>query len=377
MKSAASNINDLPEVVIRFFQKTASVNDLEELHRWLEDKEHQRLFDENQDVWLSTGNLKDSDTYNADQAWNRLFPEIESDRDDDLTEKKLPWKRILQIAAMILIAFTSGIYFLKLYTQKVHSTVTSFTEHSVPYGSRSMVTLPDGTKIWINAGSKIVYDQNFNLSSRDITLEGEAYFDVKANHDIPFMVHASNMIVKVVGTAFNIKAYPEENVIEATVERGQVYLTCKNDHITLNPKQKAIFYKLSDEKLSGIKNKDSVPSVSANNERHTTIFKETAPVIENDVKTELSTSWKDKRWIIEREELGSFAVKIGRRYNVTISFAEENLKHFVFSGALENESLEQVLQIIRYTSPVSYTINKKEVLLKEDTSTKRYPKPVR
>jgi len=372
MNNDALNMNELPEVVIRFFQKTANVDDLKELHIWLEeDKEHQRIFDVYQDVWLVSGKLKDIETYNPDKAWNKLFPEIKNYDDEEvITKKTFPLKRVLQIAAMILIAFACGVYSVELLLPKVNSTSALYTEHSVPYGSRSMVTLPDGTKIWINAGSKIVYDQNFNLSSREIILVGEAYFDVKTNPDLPFLVHVSNINVKVVGTAFNIKAYPEENVIETTVERGKVYLTCREKQITLNPKQKVFFYKVLDVKISGIKHRDSVSSVSVNNKPQTNNSDVPDFKIENDVKTELSTSWKDKRWIIEREELGSFAVEIGRRYNVNINFATENLKHFVFSGALENESLEQVLQIIRYTSPISYSINKKEVTLKEDISKK-------
>lgn len=377
MNSDASNINDLPDAVIRVFQKSADADDLKELHLWLlENKEHQRLFDEYQDVWTASGKSKSTKDYNSDQAWDKLFPEIKSEGNDDyiLPQKSFNWKRLLQAAALVLIAFATGVYSMQFFARKGKSAISSVTEHSVPIGSRSMVTMLDGTKIWLNAGSKIAYTQNYNINSREITLVGEAYFDVKANPDLPFLVHASYINVKVLGTAFNIKAYPEERVVETTVERGQVYLSSRGNHVTLSPGQKVIIYKISGETDREAKLKDSISSVDMDKIQNATPSEIPHFYVQNDVETALSTSWKDKRWIIEREELGNLAIKISRRYDVTIEFANENVKHYVFSGALENESLDQVLQIIQFTAPISYSINKKQVLLKEDSDKKEYLK---
>ena len=377
MNGDASNIYDFPDAVIRFFQKSADADDLKELHLWLqEDKEHQRLFDEYQDVWSALGKSKSSQDYNSDEAWQKLFPEINSEENDEyvLPQKSFNWKKLLQAAVIILMAFAAGVYSVQYFSRKEKPTIASVTEHSVPYGSRSMVTLPDGTKIWLNAGSKIDYNQNYNIKSREITLVGEAYFDVKTNLKLPFLVHASYINVKVLGTAFNIKAYPEERMVEMTVERGQVYLMSRGKQATLNPGQKVIIYKIPGETAREAKLNDSISSV-AMDKNPVTIDSESPPLfVQNDVLTELSTSWKDKRWIIEREELGSLAVKIGRRYDVNITFANENMKHYIFSGALENESLDQVLQIIQFTAPIYYTINKKQVLFKENSDKNEYLK---
>ena len=377
MQSDASHRYDLPEVAIRFFRKSANANDLKELHQWLQDDtEHQRLFDETQDVWLASGKVKSADGYNSDQAWKQLFPEIKNHKLENpiLPQKLFNWKKLVQVAAIVLIAFVAGVFAMQYFSQSGKSSCKSVTEHSVPYGSRSMVILPDGTRIWLNAGSKLTYDQNYNINSRELTLTGEAYFDVKANPKLPFIVHAAFIKVKVTGTAFNIKAYPDEKVIEATVERGHVNIVSREKNITVNPRQKVIIYKIAGETKPETITEDSVSAV-VKNKMHKRETSETPHfVMMENVDTELSTSWKDKRWIIEHEELGSLSVKIGRRYDVDIEFASENLKHFVFSGALEDESLDQVLRVIRFTSPISYIINKKKVMLKEDSYLKQHLK---
>ncbi len=377
MQSDALHGYDLPEFAIRFFQKSANADDLKELHQWLQDDiKHQRLFDENQDVWLASGKLKSAAGYNSDQAWKKLFPEIKSRKVENsiLPQKLFNWKKLVQVAAIVLIAFVAGVFAMQYFSQSGKSSVKSVTEHSVPYGSRSMVILPDGTRIWLNAGSKLTYNQNYNINSRELTLTGEAYFDVKANPKLPFMVHTALIIVKVTGTAFNIKAYPDEKVIEATVERGQVNIVSREKNITVNPRQKVIIFKIAGQTKPETITEDSVSGAVQNKIHKRDTSESRHFVMMENVDTELSTSWKDKRWIIEREELGSLSVKIGRRYDVDITFASENLKHFVFSGALEDESLEQVLRVIRFTSPISYIINKKKVMLREDSYLKQHLK---
>jgi hypothetical protein len=326
------------------------------------------LFDENQDVWLASAKMDSIGGYNGDLAWNELFRNVAKQEKElpQKNQKSFQWRTLFQAAAVVAIAFLAGVVSMHFFNPGRKSATPSVTEHFVPYGSRSMVILPDGTKIWLNAGSKLTYSQEYNVNSREVNLTGEAYFDVKANPKYPFCVHTSYINVKVVGTAFNIKAYPEERVVETTVERGQVVILSRGKLLTLKPRQKAYIYQNPDEtKNEEIKKDSGSLTVQKKNQKADTLEFSHFEVTEN-VETSLSTSWKDKRWIIEREELGSLAVKIGRRYDVSIDFATENLRHFIFSGAIEDESLDQVLKVIRFTSPISYSINKKKVELRED-----------
>lgn len=360
---------DFPEAVIRFFRKEADEADLAWLRRWLaESSENQRRFDEYQDLWLAMECKTGPNEYNPDAAWEKLFNNTTAQQKEADVPRlvRFPfWKNFLKIAAMIIVAFSAGAVTMHILSGK-KGTAAAITEHVVPYGSRSVVTLPDGSKVWLNSGSRIIYSQDFNLGSREVTMEGEAYFDVIPNRKLPFEVNACDIKIKVLGTAFNVKAYPEENVIETTVERGKVNLLGRDKNLILTPRQRALVFKVPGKKMqdtAGVNVKREASSLETDKTKPVVLQK---PVVEKGVNTEVLTSWKDKRWIIERETLGSLAIKLERRFDVKIHFSVERIKNYVFSGAFEDESLEQVLSIIRYTAPVSYCINKKNVILKEN-----------
>ena len=95
-------------------------------------------------------------------------------------------------------------------------------------GSRSRSLLPDGTTVWLNAGSKLYYENDFN-GTREVRLEGEAFFDVVKQTDRPFIVHTSGIDIKVLGTAFNVKSYPEDKTVETTLYRGLVQVFRQED----------------------------------------------------------------------------------------------------------------------------------------------------
>ncbi|HEX3008031.1 MAG TPA: FecR domain-containing protein, partial [Bacteroidales bacterium] len=233
-----------------------------------------------------------------------------------------------------------------------------------PRGAKSFVTLVDGTKIWLNAGSKISYRRNFNQENRDIFLIGEAFFEVAKNKDLPFYVHSAGIIVKAIGTAFNVKAYPEEGIVETTLVEGRVSIEStgksgKRERILMSPNQKANFYKASHEVVIQDKAKeknqndiDPIP-VKAKIER---------VEIKKAIDTDLYTSWKDKRWVFERQKLEEFSVILERLYDVKVTFKDEELKNYRLSGSFQEENLEQVLEAIQMTVPLEYSVNHNQVI---------------
>jgi ferric-dicitrate binding protein FerR (iron transport regulator) len=180
-------------------------------------------------------------------------------------------------------------------------------------------------------------------------------------------VRTSTVTLKVLGTSFNVKAYPEEDREETTVESGSVQVL-RNvagqlmSKLILTAGEKVTVIRATQTDSLTVIQPLSPPAISAAK----TVMPEKAAgktIVTQNVTTELYTSWKDPRWLIEKEPLESLAIKLERRYNVHISFADETLRKISFSGTLKDETLEQVLEAIKLSAPVNYTIRQNQVKL--------------
>jgi len=218
--------------------------------------------------------------------------------------------------------------------------------------------------VWLNAGSRLTYLKDFNEKTRLVSLEGEAFFKVKTNKKKPFVVNAFGLKVNAVGTAFNVKAYPNDKSIIATLVEGVIKVEGKGFNqksfaYTLKPNQNIIYVR--DSKL--IESEKST-NEGINHEKNKGLRPEVIPeeiLLNDNIRTEILTSWKDKHWIIEGEELENLATLLERRYNVVVHFKSKELKSFKFSGTIENETIEQVMEILKLTTPLKFEFGKGEV----------------
>ena len=285
-------------------------------------------------------------------------------------------RRTLQVAAAVAVIFFGGMlagyYAAKPdidLAEKLAMLSGSKYITVVPRGSKSTIMLPDGSKVILNAASKITYTTDFGWESREISLVGEAYFDVKSNPEKPFTVHTSHLDIQAFGTAFNVKAYPEDRMIETTLEHGELKVNSRNDNsldISLQPKQNVVYYKTDETAPKQEKTtKGTAPSSMAQTDVP-------VPVITDEVNTSLYTSWKDAEWLIESKSFSELAGLLERRYNVTIVFVSNELKNYSFSGIIRNETIEQVLNVVSITAPLKYTIDQGNVRLQIDQKRKKY-----
>ena len=280
--------------------------------------------------------------------------------------KYLLRKILVQItAAAAIFAFA---FIIARLTMKSETIITepqaSMTVVKAPYGSRSEVSLPDGTSVKLNAGSYISYASDYNRTNRNVTLKGEAYFKVARNEEIPFIVDAGPINVKALGTEFNIKAYDDENTIETTLVTGKVEITQEgagneNQTVGLNPSQKIIFIRdeqafLIDDKKESENQVKPVPNIMAN------------MLIVPEVNVEQVLAWTEGKLILKGESLDKLCVALERKYDMTFVFTGEKVKKFRFTGVLLDETLEQVLNVIRLTAPITYSIEGKVVSLGSD-----------
>ena len=370
----------IKHIIVDYLQGTASNKDIRRLKKWLnENDENREYFSKIKSSWTLSGKFSEKVRFDDEVIWQKLQKRLSSKESGNKTRdfNLSGITRVLRIAATWLIIFTMGASLTYLFTRKDYASISQKTAIISPLGSKSQVMLPDGSSVWLNAGSMLEYSADFNLDQRELKLSGEAFFEVTTNPEKPFIVYAGNIAIKALGTSFNVKAYPEEKKVVTTLVKGEVMIEGVDEQmkpfaIALQPKQNVTYYEdskiitnhridIAEESSEGIKAR--IPSVPQ-------ILSSVPAVKDQNVKTELFTSWKDKRWIIEGEIMSNLFVMLERRFNVTISIRSEELKSYRFSGTIENETLEQVFQILRLTLPVDYTIDKGKVIVNMDKNLK-------
>jgi transmembrane sensor len=211
-------------------------------------------------------------------------------------------------------------------------------EHIIPKGKRSRILLEDGTQVWMNADSKLEYGDNFlDGNTREVTLKGEAYFDVTPDKTRPFIVHIQGVDIKVLGTSFNVKGYEGEAQVEATLVHGKISIAGQGDRdqITLSANQRAVF----------VKQKKSL-------------------LVENNVETDTYTSWRKGVLVFDDQPLYEILPVLERTFNVTIHTDNASALECRFTAKINNKSLQEVLELFKTSDTISYKIVDDEVFIK-------------
>ncbi len=288
------------------------------------------------------------------EAVRILLARIEN-QDADLTGNRQlshPLKRFLHptwaaAAAVIVISIgLAWIWYALINRSEIKNQKVTYNEIIVPIGEKSQIILSDGTHVWINSGSRFKYPLCFGQNSREVSLEGEAYFDVTKDEKT-FTVNTHDARIQVLGTAFNVKSYPEDKKTQTTVIRGLVRVMSKErgtQPVLIGPEQMAV-----------IKDEPS-KSVTLGDNRDLSVI--------DKVNTSVITSWKDQLLIFADETFEDIAIKMERWYNIKVSIEDEDLKKQRYNGKfVNNETVYQVLEAIEVTTPIQYTIKEDEIII--------------
>lgn len=376
--------DSLSEAIEGYYANQLTQSQAEELLVWVnENEDNMRYFREIGKIWNASNRLSKKEP-DANKGWKNLLDKIEENDNRPMPKPEIRIRKSvfyrLVAAVLLLAALGIGtIYVFKLSEQKSE---IAYFEALAPKGSRSYITLSDGSTVWLNSGTKLRYQRNFGIEGRELYLEGEAYFMVAENKQLPFRVKTSDICITATGTAFNVKAYNEENIVETTLENGEVRIDALNSSkykpestpVFLKPNQKAVFVKSSKNlSINGPQEKNQLTRSDSG------VKIKTIPLrIDTLVDTKLSTSWKDSRWIFKSERLINLAPILERRYDITITFRDSVLRSYKFTGTLKEESLEQVLKAICLAAPIRYEIDHNQVLLFEENIQKnKYHKPLK
>jgi ferric-dicitrate binding protein FerR (iron transport regulator) len=256
------------------------------------------------------------------------------------TAKHVFLRRIAGIAAVLALLLSTGaaVYFYTAARNYMPDTVVS-----VGKGQKANITLPDGTKVWMNSDTELRYGSRFNNSRRILELEGEAYFEVFPDKDRTFIVQTGGLSIKALGTSFDLKSYANEAHVSTVLMTGKVEVESEYETIILLPNERIIFDKA---------NKTMVKNA---------VF-----------EAYDYASWKYDTLTFEAETFENIVRTLERYYNIKITFESESLKRYRFTGTSGNASLESILQRLSLTSPLSYEVSDSMILLRENTKQKAY-----
>ena len=361
MNMMMSEKDKYEELIVQYLTDTIGKVDSDSLESWVKlDSENQRFFNDYCEVWLATKTVSNKLEFDAQSAFKLFLNRVNEynvhlDKEYSLLRRaKQVTFSIYKFAAIVVLTFCLGGIANYFLNKNIESTVLSYQEIIAPMGSKTEIVLPDKSKVVLNAGSKLKYLSDYGKTKREVLLEGEGYFSVAKDKTRQFIVKAGKLDIIALGTQFNVKAYYTEKTIETTLIEGSVKIESQLMNTEKNGKSNVIAILKPNQRLIFYKNMDSGNSSKT-------------PVnilLEEGIDLHSVTSWKENRWIIKSEMLGDLAVQLERKYNVVFKFDDNRIKQFHFSGTFQDESIEQVLKAISFSSPVSFDIKGRNIHLK-------------
>ncbi|SKB26034.1 FecR family protein [Macellibacteroides fermentans] len=275
---------------------------------------------------------------NLKNEWNRLLGSIQ--KENKPVGKTRIIGKYLQMAAGYAAAVLVGaaLVFVFTHTRTLPDQVQggSFivqTDNS----DRSFTQLPDGSRIWLNKGTKIEYNQQFGIRNRNVLLNGEAYFEVAKNKKLAFVVKTKSIDVTALGTSFNVNAYDDGNEVTTTLYTGKVNVqsTLTGYKTILNPFEVAVFSKTKDK---------------------ITTYVFTGPD---------KPVWMEPEFRFDMLPLIDITKQLEHNYNVVFVYRNQKIKHLKFSGTFDrDEKLDEILRVIKINTNIDYAIKNDSVIIK-------------
>lgn len=342
------------QLISRKLAGEATVNELEELEGYMRaNPEIKHLYSlVNTPAPIEEGSLsKAEQAYALHQLKRHIYQPTANDTDKVELNKKtiLKLNKYILVAAALLLVIIGAILFRSIKIPATKMEVVALK------GSKTNVKLPDGTLVWLNSDSKINYENDFSNKKREVWLSGEAFFDVKHDSTRPFIIHTTKINIKVLGTAFNVKSYPNDSYTETSLIRGKIdvnFTDRPDEHIILRP----------NEKLIVSKNQQTVQNSGDHKPEK---IKISLVSIEPTAKEEplAETAWMNSKLVFNDTPFSEIANVLERRFDIKIIFTSNTSKDYRFTGTFEDEDLEEILQLMKITKPFNYGLNKKQLTI--------------
>lgn len=346
---------ELAILLSRKLSGEASLDELEKFDAWVRNHPEDQFFIElMQAYWRNPASFPLDEKLSEERIQHILNTADTMDGATVGAPQKPFWKtktvkRLLVAASVSLLLVSAGWLWQKGLTKGPQP---NMQEIFAARGTKSHLVLPDGSEVWLNSDSRIYFNKDFNSPTREITLNGEAFFRVTKDTSRPFVVHTSAIDVKVLGTSFNVKAYENDQNIETTLITGSIEvkdrLEPQNARILLRPKEKLVFIKPvsgPDRQVESVGKGLVAPAYE--------IKALPAGIADSSVG---ETSWVQNRLVFDGDSFQDLAIKMERWFNVQVVFKNQRVSTYRLRGAFENESLEQALKGLQLIVPFEYRV---------------------
>jgi len=306
---------------------------------------------------------KDRNEYEASTA---LFKKVQEKirAEEAISHPQRSHRRIWYSAAAALILIIGSIAYLRHSTQNSQTiaATTRWLQTTTRPTQKDVLKLSDGTVVTLNSATTIKYPDHFSDSTREVYLEGEAFFDVNKNPGHPFIIHADKMNIRVLGTSFNVKSYRNEPSGEATLITGSIEVTLNDrpsDRIILKPKEKLIV-----QNNKATRRQLGIAQTTLDSAGKSTRYALTnLTYFRNNVNTVVETSWVENKLVFSNKDFIDISGDLERWYGVHIEFMTERAKHYNFSGYFEKETLPEALDVLKMIDHFSYKIEDSTVYI--------------
>ncbi|WP_075558018.1 FecR family protein [Parabacteroides timonensis] len=313
----------ISEHIINYFLEGGDMDST--LDTWLKENEsNKKDFYQYKRIWQESGRYTGSATFDENNAWMKI-DEINQKKENKRTLLRNLLYTVSGVAASVLVIFVLSFWGI---LDKQSNVMVSMT---ADYGSRSEVVLPDGSTVKLNAGSNLVYSYNSKEKIREVDFRGEAFFDVSKSKT-PFVVNLANGLkVKVWGTSFNLRAYTDDELVQASLVEGCIELNHDDDKLIMNAGEMAIFNKQTDqiERVSGILSH--------------------------------SYSWLENKLYMDNMSLSEVCKYLSRWYNVNITVNKKLGDSIHYNGVIQEETIIDILEALSRLSNISFQVKGKNI----------------
>lgn len=320
---------DHPELLAKYLSNEVDSSEKIEVEAWLNQSEENREeLEQSRKMLDNIDAFYEAKNFDSINAWNTVRAKINEPKMKVIQHNKIRKEvvtRFYKYAAVIVIALllgSAGFYIgFKNKLTEVYSEIISTPNQVI-----NEYTLPDGTVVALNSNSKLIFPKHFKGNTREVTIDGEAFFDVKPNPEKPFIINAGNAQIKVVGTSFNVSAYAEAETVEVVVKTGKVQVISKNSEVPANIKE---VYLIPGEKGT-LFNKSSLLEKSENSNPN-------------------YLAWKTHDFIFQDVPLNEVFKCLEKTYHVNIMVAEPKLNELKLNAQFDKKSIDFILNVVGLT----------------------------
>ncbi len=329
----------IDELIVSFLSGELNRKGRDELKAWIDESEaHHRYFLQRQELWFSALSEKENVRYNQEAAFRQFRQKVAASKSGQKKKFGYSWPVWVRYAAVVALVGMIAYFSYRQGEGNLREALADI-EVVAPLGSQAQMRLPDGTLVTLNAGSRLTYAQDFGVDNREVELQGEGYFEVAHNEEIPFYVCSKNLQVKVLGTKFNFQDYPEERQVIVSLLEGKVALHNKIRHEEdrcLRPDERVVL-----DKSDGMMKIESTPKIKA------------------------ATDWKQGVLSFDEVLLSEVVQTLERSYNVRITLQTDSLANYRFYGTFNrtSQNIKDVLDALEATGKIHYALKDNRIVL--------------